>query len=872
MPGIPQSVFLAFEDAERSQRTPQPSSTLRPIPSWLCVGLGWFGWACWVKSSHKTPEAIFDLIAVFLLLLVLTFIFLKVFLVFETIADALSPVCVWIAPRTLSKCNHCRLCEKCDEIIDASVLLRGSLLMTKPVEKYGFYDLPNLRKSAAGCHLCQILLSSVIKDEVVETPISSTSYLLPKTSQKSSATQETSGTPQSARIVLEIMMLARVSSPSRLRMLLSGPSIVKAREVIITWESEPEKHIAKHNCYNSILQNSEDIFEWANEKVKKCHESFSHVRCDQAFVDDALKHYLPLRLLDLRRFNEGVVSLVSTKSFERTCRRIHYCSLSHCWGRKVNVTLTTENMAAMTTIQWQDLPPSFRDAIGITRKLGIDYLWIDSLCIVQDDPQDWEEQAANMGLIYANSRCVISATAASDASGGCFLPRALSYDDCVLRQDKERLLVVSSLERFPTLDTLFDRFVDQAPVSTRGWTFQERYLACPTLHFCNGFVLFECNSVIASHYKDKEKGYSFNPIIRADGKLHDPKDIRTIGKNIPEIDENIPRHKALPLPPNTQYFSSKYKRAYLEDWKRRPKTNPLYTAQQEKREKLLRSSARTGVRGAFDFVMRFQGDSLAEKMEFHECWFSLMGQYSTRHLTFAKDKAMAIAGVAFFIQQRTNLSYAAGLWAEILVFNLLWVRAGQPGPRILHASPTWSWTSIEGPITHRLSYVKNYEHYINFKSSWKDISPLIEDEALLETESVNGIIHNAKLRLNGHLCRLDPANINVDFDVAPSPEYQNLLFLPILSFENRDVEPEGDLIKLHGIALVQRATPPRCQTEDTTDDNDASSKSGLSPKGSKGKGRAADCYERVGYFWTVDKPTVEALLMATRQKSTIEIV
>jgi hypothetical protein len=78
-------------------------------------------------------------------------------------------------------------------------------------------------------------------------------------------------------------------------------------------------------------------------------------------------------------------------------------------------------------IKWQSLPKSFQDAVVFTRRLGIRYLWIDSLCIIQDSKEDWETQAAKMAMIYALAVLTLSAVNAEDSSVGCFVqPPALS--------------------------------------------------------------------------------------------------------------------------------------------------------------------------------------------------------------------------------------------------------------------------------------------------------------------------------------------------------------------------------------------------------------------------------------------------------------
>jgi hypothetical protein len=98
-----------------------------------------------------------------------------------------------------------------------------------------------------------------------------------------------------------------------------------------------------------------------------------------------------------------------------------YVTLSHCWGEKHIVTTTKESLTRRKEgIEVSLLPKTFSDAILITRKLRFRYLWIDSLCIIQDDEADWQLESKKMAKIYENSALTISASAAHDAEYGCF--------------------------------------------------------------------------------------------------------------------------------------------------------------------------------------------------------------------------------------------------------------------------------------------------------------------------------------------------------------------------------------------------------------------------------------------------------------------
>lgn len=71
-------------------------------------------------------------------------------------------------------------------------------------------------------------------------------------------------------------------------------------------------------------------------------------------------------------------------------------------------------------ITWASLSKTSQDAINLTRKLGVQSIWIDSLCIVQDDKYDWETESATMAAVYRDAYLTIAVSLAADGSGGCF--------------------------------------------------------------------------------------------------------------------------------------------------------------------------------------------------------------------------------------------------------------------------------------------------------------------------------------------------------------------------------------------------------------------------------------------------------------------
>lgn len=130
------------------------------------------------------------------------------------------------------------------------------------------------------------------------------------------------------------------------------------------------------------------------------------------------------RILDLGDApNAPEVRLCLSESLELN---VEYVTLSHCWGGITSEipSLTTETYdECLQHIAIVGLPQAFQDAIHLTRKLGIRYLWTESLCIIQNSPKDWLDQAGVMGEVYRGSYLNISPDTSLDPNGGLFTTR-----------------------------------------------------------------------------------------------------------------------------------------------------------------------------------------------------------------------------------------------------------------------------------------------------------------------------------------------------------------------------------------------------------------------------------------------------------------
>ncbi|KAJ8127557.1 hypothetical protein O1611_g6078 [Lasiodiplodia mahajangana] len=198
---------------------------------------------------------------------------------------------------------------------------------------------------------------------------------------------------------------------------------------------------------------------------------------------------LPTRVLSVKNLDD--IRLIESHGSEG-----RYCALSYCWGPdgKKNLKTVRENLENhLRGIRFLDLPKTFQEASIITHELGIEYLWIDSLCIVQGDRDDWSRESKVMGSIYENAFLMISATGSSDPAQGCFVverPDDAPAASISVKADGEHaihlnLRLMSQAETRPSF----------GPLGSRGWALQERYLSRRKLFFMPGGISWACKTV-----------------------------------------------------------------------------------------------------------------------------------------------------------------------------------------------------------------------------------------------------------------------------------------------------------------------------------------------------------------------------------------
>lgn len=222
-----------------------------------------------------------------------------------------------------------------------------------------------------------------------------------------------------------------------------------------------------------------------------------HHECRRQYSPDIISNIRPSRLLELSS-TERLISLRVRKAQELTKSPLSYCTLSHCWGGKQPLRLTKELLTSFEhQIPFAALPKTFADAIQITLNLSQSYLWIDSLCICQDDEDDWLAESAKMADIYSNATCNLAAMAAKNSYEGCCTKGPTLVSRNLHFSAGGKSYMTSKLRDEQSYYSMFD----EARLGKRGWVFQEIQLSPRTIFYGDGRIFWAC----ITHEADEAK-------------------------------------------------------------------------------------------------------------------------------------------------------------------------------------------------------------------------------------------------------------------------------------------------------------------------------------------------------------------------------
>jgi hypothetical protein len=203
--------------------------------------------------------------------------------------------------------------------------------------------------------------------------------------------------------------------------------------------------------------------------------------------------YLPSRILEVSLDNTSD----SIKLVEGTALYGSYVALSYCWGQDQRTVLTRRRLKDfMKGLPVDSLPQTILDAIEITRKLNIKYLWVDALCIIQDSQEDKKNEIARMAKIYNNSYVTISAASAASVSDG-FLHQRQPWQmqqlaRIPLRFHQNDELAILSLYDGSQMWRVGSK---NSPIEKRGWALQEKLLSRRVLFYGTTHLQWTCRSI-----------------------------------------------------------------------------------------------------------------------------------------------------------------------------------------------------------------------------------------------------------------------------------------------------------------------------------------------------------------------------------------
>ncbi|KAE9365726.1 HET-domain-containing protein [Stipitochalara longipes BDJ] len=368
--------------------------------------------------------------------------------------------------------------------------------------------------------------------------------------------------------------------------------------------------------------NPEQIRFW----IQDCEENHG-ARCNSA------DHKSETAVTELRLIDVVDLCIVSTTS------EIRYFALSYVWGGVEQLQLTVENCLELSrpgSLQqcWNKIPTTIQDAIHCAAALQEKYLWVDSLCIVQNDSTIKHNEISRMGSIYDGAVACLAAVAGVDANSGLAGVRAQTRTPGLRKLQYENVYLIhpgpheyTSLRRprdnspYITLERrlkprqldLRDRLMNSL-YDSRAWAYQERLLSRKCIYFMDNMVYFHCRSV-----------------IRAENKTT----------------------------PYTQRTQDIRQLSLF-------KTDPI-----------------------------FSGDPFRYSRTLGAIYAGLVTEYTLKHLTFPGDILKAFSGIGASMEKLCGWRFVAGMPEIILEYALLWGQNVGPHQRRSKSSgdvfPSWSW-------------------------------------------------------------------------------------------------------------------------------------------------------------------------------------
>lgn len=386
---------------------------------------------------------------------------------------------------------------------------------------------------------------------------------------------------------------------------------------------------------------------------------------------------LPHRVIDVGPA-DGTAEPRLVETNGRTGR---YITLSHCWGGGSPIMTTRASLARHRAgIRLADLPRTFGDAVAVVRRLGVRHLWIDSLCIVQDDRADWAVEAVMMHRYYRAALLTLAAADADGSAGGLFRDHGGGgeHKPCPLQvgpqqqQQRQRLYALtnsmsSELKRCGFGSPSASSSFRPSRLYGRAWVFQEQVLSPRTLTYARDRAAWRCLAAVC----DERAPFA-----------------RPVRALVAEA-AAVPARRDDPRVVDAQI-------ARLQD------------------EWIFAGPRRSGGRPEQQPGCAVHGGTgcFSGEDEFLIQWGNIVTAYTQRGLTYQSDKLVAIQGIADAMAPVVSKSYFAGNWVDTprsILMSLLWSsRSSKSDRKRLDIAPSWAWASMacevmwSGHLDHKL--------------------------------------------------------------------------------------------------------------------------------------------------------------------------
>ncbi|KDN71792.1 hypothetical protein CSUB01_11749 [Colletotrichum sublineola] len=261
---------------------------------------------------------------------------------------------------------------------------------------------------------------------------------------------------------------------------------------------------------------------WIKSEWLRCETECGHIKQTSSF--------LPTRLIDVGQTDQDGPRLVLSETLTNRATvnspKVEYATLSYCWGPKEDADQQLKTTRATLSAHLEKVPiesmtPVVRDTVITCRALGIQYLWVDALCIIQGDSEDWNKESLSMSRVYYCSALTICPLASASCLQGYLSFRPSGYD--VPFQSTKQNSVQGTYTLYPSSDDRVSSWnwsplmidLRQAVWDTRGWTYQENMLSTRLLFFGPGLWHFACEEGAVSEDSYFESGSVVHGSLRA---------------------------------------------------------------------------------------------------------------------------------------------------------------------------------------------------------------------------------------------------------------------------------------------------------------------------------------------------------------------